>query len=297
MLSSKVKNILIVLIGIIAVGILFVLRYFPDVEEVHEAPATVSEVKQVKNGVWKVSGPAIVADSETADTYVLRLKHLRAEKVDAKIVEEGGDECLLSSRDLKPGDLLIENPAMYRDGQAVLSVSGLDDRRMINLIIEAGIAASTESKPEELFRFVSKDYNDRLGFNREIIGRFVLRVYEELENLSIHLDGAPEIFIKDKNAKAILKLRIKAFYNGRQNYVMGDAEKPNNIIILFRKSKNAWKAISTEGIRPLGFEEGYLRFLGGRFDLPLSEHEKIERDKRCMPCRLRMSERFGPYDD
>ena len=25
--------------------------------------------------------------------------------------------------------------------------------------------------------------------------------------------------------------------------------------------------------------------------------KKIEKDKRCMPCRQRMSERFGPYHD
>jgi hypothetical protein len=297
MLSRIVKKIWIVFIVILAAGILSVLWYFPDIEEIHEIPVTVSGIKRVKNGMWKVSRSAVTSDSENSEPYVLRLKHLRAEKVNIRISKETSDEYLLSRGDLKPGDFLIENPAIYRNGQAVLAVSGVDDRRMINLIIEAGIAASTESKPEELFRFVSTDYRDRLGFNREMIGRFVLRVYEELESLSIHLDGDPEIFIKGKDAKAMLKLRIRAFYMGKQNYVIGDAENPNNIIIMFRKSKNVWKVISAEGIRPLGFEEDYLRFLGGRFDLPLTEHEKIERDKRCMPCRRRMTERFSPDNE
>jgi len=297
MLTEKVKKRLIVFIVIMAAGILFVLWYSPDIEEVHDIPVRVSGIKQVKNGMWEVSRPAVASDSENADTYVIRLKHLRAEKVNARISKETDDKYLLSSRDLKPGDLLIENPAIYRNGQAVLPVSGVDERRMINLIIEACIAATTESKRGDLFRFVSTEYRDRLGFNREIMGRFVKSIFEELESLSIYVAGDPEIFIEGKNAKVMLKLRIKAFYMGRQNYIIGDAENPNNVIIIFRKSKNAWKVISADGFRPLGFDENYLRLLGGRFDLPLTDQEKIERDRRCMPCRLRMSERFGPYHD
>jgi hypothetical protein len=297
MLSSKVKKRLIIFIGIIAAGILFVLWYLPDMEEVHGIPVTVSGIKQVENETWKVSKSAVASDSENTDTYVLRLKHLRAEKVNTEISKETRNEYLLSSKDLKPGDLLIENPAMYRNGHAVLSVSGVDDRRMINLIIEAGMAAATESNRGDLFRFVSTDYRDRLGFSRKIIGSFVKEIFEELESLSIHLAEDPEIFIKGKNAKAILKLRIKAFYMGRQNYVLGDAENPNIVNLIFRKSQNAWKVISAQGMRPLGFDESYLRLLGGRFDLPLTDQEKIERDERCMPCRQRMSERFGPYHD
>ena len=297
MLSAKVKKILIVFMVFMAVGIIFVLWYSPGIEEVHDVPVTVSGIKQVKNGMWKISRPALAYDAENADTYVLRLKHLRAEKVNIGISKETGDKYLLSSRGLQPGDLLIENPAMYRNGQAVLPVSGVDDKRMINLIMEAGIAAATESKRGDLFRFVSTEYRDRLGFNREIIGRFVKRIFEELEGLSIYLAGDPEIFIKGKNAKVMLELRIKAFFMGRQNYILGDAENPNKVIIILRKSENAWKVISAEGMRPLGFEEDYLRLLGGRFDLPLTDQEKIERDNRCMPCRQRMSERFGPYHD
>jgi hypothetical protein len=297
MLSAKVKKILIVFMVFMAVGIIFVLWYSPGIEEVHDVPVTVSGIKQGENGLWEVSRTAVASDSENTDTYVLRLIHLRAEKVNIMISKETGDKYLLSSRGLQPGDLLIENPAIYQDGQAVLPVSGMDDERMINLIIEAGIAAATESKRGDLFRFVSTEYRDMLGFNREIIGRFVKRIFEELESLSIHLGGDPEIFIKGKDAKVMVKLRIKAFFMGRQNYILGDAENPNNVFIIFKKSQNVWKVISAEGMRPLGFEEKYLRLLGGRFDLPLTDQEKIERDERCMPCRQRMSERFGPYDD
>jgi hypothetical protein len=297
MLTKKVKKRLIIFIVIMTAVILSILWYSPDIEEVQDIAVTVSGIKQVKNGMWEISRSAVASDSENADTYVLRLKHLRAEKVNASISKETGDKYLLNSRDLKPGDLLIENPAIYRNGQAVLPVSGVDDMMMINLIIEASIAATTESNRGDLFRFVSTEYMDRLGFNREIMGRFVYRIFEELEEMSIHLAGDPEIFIEGKSAKAMLKLRIKAFFMGSQNYVIGNAENPNEVIIVFRKYKNAWKVISTDGFKPLGFDENYLRLLGGRFDLPLSDQEKIERDQRCMPCRRRMSERFGPYSD
>ena len=282
-------------------GILSVLWYSLDIDyevpEVHEVNVTVSGIKQLKNGMWEVSRSAVASDSENAKPYVLRLKHLRAEKVNTMISKETDDKYLLSSTYLVPGDLLIENPAIYRNEQAMLPVSGVDDRRMINLIIETVIAAATESKRGDMLRFISTEYSDGLGFNRKIIGRFVYRIFEELESQSILLDGDPEIFITGNNAKVLLRLRIKAFYMGRQNYIIGDAENPNKVIIIFRKSKNAWKVISGGGFRPLGFDEKYLRLLGGRFDLPLTDQEKIERDRRCMPCRRRMSERFGPYHD
>ena len=245
--------------------------------------------------MWKVSRSTVASDSEHPEPYVLRLKHLRAEKVNAIISEEAGDKYLLSSMDLKPGDLLIENPAMYPNGQAVIPVSGVDEKEKVNLIIEAGIAAATESKWGDLFRFVSAEYNDTLGFNREIMGNFVKRIFDELDSQSIYLGDDPEIFIKGKTAKVMLKLRMKAFFMGKENYILGDAENPNDVMIIFRKSNDVWRVISTHGMKPLGFDENYLRLLAGRFDLPLTDEEKIGRDKKCMPCRERMSERFGPY--
>ena len=59
--------------------------------------------------------------------------------------------------DLKPGDLLIENPASYRNGEAVFPVSGVDDSRVINLIIGASVAAATQKNRDAMFRFVSAE--------------------------------------------------------------------------------------------------------------------------------------------
>ena len=67
--------------------------------------------------------------------------------------------------------------------------------------------------------------------------------------MNIHLAGEPEIFIEGKSAKSILQLRIRAFFMCRQNYIIGDEENPNMVIIVFRKFKNTWKAISTDGFR------------------------------------------------
>lgn len=303
MLLSKVKKILMVLIPLLVAIISVVvwqlldMKRFHESPEVHEVPVTVTGIKQMKNVLLEVSGSAVASDPENADNYVLRLQHLYAEKVDVSVLKETGDTYLLSSRDLKPGDLLIENPETIQSGQAILPVSGVDDSRIINLIIKACIAATTEKKRDDLFRFVSTEYMDSLGFNRMFMGRFVHRIFEELETLDISLAEDPKPFINGENAKVMLKLRIRAFYMDRQNYVLGDAESPNEVIILFRKTKNAWKIISADGFKPLGFDEKYLRLLGGRFDLPLSDQEKLERDRRCMPCRQKMSERFGPYDE
>jgi hypothetical protein len=50
---------------------------------------------------------------------------------------------------------------------------------------------------------------------------------------------------------------------------------------------------SIEGLMPLGFEEGLLMHLGEDLCLALTPAERKASRRFCMPCRIRMNERFS----
>jgi hypothetical protein len=59
------------------------------------------------------------------------------------------------------------------------------------------------------------------------------------------------------------------------------------------KLSAGWKLTELTGLRPLGLDEKFMKFLGAEVGLPLNAHEKVEKKEFCMPCRSKMAERFG----
>jgi hypothetical protein len=89
------------------------------------------------------------------------------------------------------------------------------------------------------------------------------------------------------------KLRVSAVYRGRRNYLL-DEHKPNAVRLMLSRLPEGWKLSGIEGLRPLGFDEGFLRLLAAQVGLGLPRAEEEQRRRACMPCRQRMAERFGP---
>lgn len=176
----------------------------------------------------------------------------------------------------------------------VAPTEGVDDERLIRLTLEAGMAAAMAEDLEESVRFISAEYRDKLGFNFASMRKFLERAYEEFNEPRIELVGAPTIQVKDNQAMVQAKMRLTAIYQGRRNYLLGDQINPNSVLLVMNKSANSWKVSRIEGLRPLGFEEDFLKLLGAQIGLPLTEAESLEKKQFCMPCRQRMAERFGP---
>ena len=176
----------------------------------------------------------------------------------------------------------------------VAPTEGVDDERLIRLTLEAGMAAAMAEDLEESVRFISPEYRDRLGFNSALMRKLLKRAYEEFNQPRIELVGTPTIQVKDNQAMVRAKIRLTAIYQGRRNYLLGDQINPNSVLLVMNKSANSWKVSRIEGLRPLGFEEDFLKLLGAQIGLPLTEDESLEKKQFCMPCRQRMAERFGP---
>lgn len=291
--SKILRIVLLVLLGVggLVVGIRALLS--PTRGHVTETPVGVVEIDPRGDGLWSVPKDVVARQSGIPKPFVLRLKNLRAERLEVEVSAETDGRVELRSSDLKAGDLLILGPSEVPAGQAVAATTGIDDERLIHLTLEAGMEAAMAEDLDESIRFISPNYSDDLGYSRTSMRKLLERAYKEFDEPVITWDEAPEINIKEGQAIVSAKVRLSAVYGGRRNYLLGDRETPNHLSVQLTKSDYSWKVFSIEGLRPLGFEEEFLRLLGGDLGLELTESEKEEKDRACMPCRQRMSERFG----
>ena len=296
-LRSTFKNLFLLLLVGLGVGALVLgikPWLFSTTAPVSEIPVKVTEIQQSEKGVWIVPQDAVTKMLTHPESYVLRLRHFRTERVAFTVANETDDRILLHSDKLEPGDLLVREPGAIQSHQAVVPIEGVDDERLIRLTLEAGMAAAKAEDLEESVRFISPDYRDSLGFDFALMGKFLKRAYEEFNEPRIELDGAPTIHVKDNQAMVQAKMRLTAIYQGRRNYLLGDHIHSNSVLLVMNKSATSWKVYRIEGLRPLGFDESFLKLLGAQIGLPLTESESLEKKQFCMPCRQRMAERFGP---
>lgn len=286
-------------------GILFVLGIggvavktasflIPPREHIAETPAEVVEIDALGTGLWLVPKDAIAQQSGIANPFVHRIKNLRIERLTVEITAETEGHVELRSNELEAGDLLVLEPEAVHVGQAVAPTRGIDDKGWIRLTLEAGIAAAMAEDLTESVRFISPSYRDSLGFNFTLMRRLLERAYEEFDSPRIELAEPPAIQLRGSRATVQAQLRLTAIYKGRRNYLLGDQDHPNNILLILYKSANGWKVSQIEGLRPLSLEEGFLKLLGAQIGLPLTETEQLEKQQACMPCRQRMAELFGP---
>jgi hypothetical protein len=278
-------------VGGLVVGIGFSLG--PKEEYITEIPVEVVEIDHRGKDLWSVPKDVLGRRSGKPNPFVLRLKDLRVEQLTVKIVGEAGGSAEIRSDDLKTDDLLVLHPGKVHQGQAVTPIEGLDDERLIRLTLEAGSAAVMAEDIEESVRFISPNYRDSLDFDFNLIRRLIERAYEEFDQPLIELAESPISQINGFQAVVQTQMKLTAIYNNRRNYLIGDRIDPNNITLLLDKSANGWKVSQIKGLRPLGFGERFLKILGDQVGLPLTASEQKEKKQACMPCRLKMKERFG----
>jgi len=288
------KGSFLLLIGL-AVGmsaLALSLKRFPSKDQVVEIAVEVAEVEQRGNDTWSVAGNAAVKKHGHTEPSVVRINNLCAERLPVKIVSQAEGHLLFLSDNLEPEDLLVLEPGEIQTGQAVAPIGGLDEVRLINLTLEAGMAAAMAEDLQKSVRFLSPDYHDNLGFDLHLMRELLERAYEEFDEPRIELAEPPKISVNGSRALVQAKLRLTATYHGYRNYLLGDHDAPDNILLILDKSAAGWKVSKIEGLRPLGFEEDFLKLLGGQVGLPLTEEEQIKKQQFCMPCRERMYELF-----
>ena len=277
-----------------AIGVLALWLWLFSCGKVSEVSVKVVEVRPSDKGGWVVSKDAVGEKPGESKPYVMRLTHLRAERLPVEIIGRDGGNLIIGSQDLKPKDVLVVSPGTVAAGQAVTPTDGLDEERLVRLTLEAGMAAVMAEDLKESLRFVSLKFADDWGFNRDLMGKLLKRSYKEFDDPRMALAGPLEIQVKGSQAAVDAKVRLTAMYKGRRNFLLGDEKAPNHVFLYMEKTVDGWKVASMKGLRPLGFEEKFIRLLGAQIGLTLTEAESREKEAACMPCRGRMLERFGP---
>jgi hypothetical protein len=224
---------------------------------------------------------------------VVRLNHLRTQRLPVHVEKDTGDGLVLRSKELRAGDLLILEPGRLGAGQPVVPTAGVTPERLIRLTLEAGIAAVMAEDLENSARLLSRDYRDSLKLTKAMLVKILERTYQEFDSPEIELLEPPEIHTRGDQALVHAKLRVSAVYRGRRNFLLGDEHAPNAVRLMLSRLPEGWKLSSIEGLRPLGFDEEFLRLLGAQVGLALPREEEDQRQRACMPCRQRMAERFG----
>ena len=276
-----------------ALGLLFWL--LPVGRRDSAIPVTVTEVVPSGEALWLAASGVVARRSpDQSRSEVVRLRHLRTQRLPVHVVEAVGDRVVFQSDEVRAGDLLVLDPSALPSDRAVVPTGGVDEERLVRLTIEAGIAAVMREDLEESARFLSPDYRDSLKLTKAVMARVIERAYHEFGSLDVEFPESPHLEIAGNEATVHAKLTVRAVYRGRENFLLGGDDAPNAVLLLLSRSREGWRVSRIEGLKPLGFEDGFLRLLAAQVGLSLTKTEEEERQRACMPCRQRMAERFGP---
>jgi hypothetical protein len=250
----------------------------------------VSEVRPIGSDLWLV--PAATVAEGAKGHYLVRVDHLQAQRISVKIVNRQDKYLVVRSDVFRPGDLVVVSPGSLPHDSPLAPVGGVGDERLIGLVLDAGIRAAQVGSLTESMRFVSPNYQDHLGFDRQTLEAFLKRAYKKFDSPRITLDAGPVIEVRGDRGRVQASLRLTAAYRGRRNYLLGNDQAPDQIQVDFTRTAYGWKVDRLSGMRVLGFEEEFLRVLGAEVGLTLSDEEKKRREANCMRCKQRMEERF-----
>jgi hypothetical protein len=258
-----------------------------------EIPVAVTGVVSLGSDTWLIPKEALVGKISGSEGSLYRVTNLRAQKVQVALLEDSEAGVRVKKGSLGPGDFVIVNPQGVSENQAVAPVSGVDDQQLIRMVLEAGKTAIEKEDFGESLRFLSPRYHDAWGYNSKFIGAFLKRAYKEFSHPRLEVFEEPAIQVAGNQGLVQVAVRLSATYQTRSNYLLGDSKGFDKLVLTLEKGPSGWKLVAVKGLKPLGFEEGFLKLIGFEIGLPLTEAEKRERQKACMPCRERMAERFG----
>ncbi len=258
-----------------------------------EHPVEVAQVITLASDGWLLPNTVLTKSISDSKAFIYQVKNLRARKVPVDLVGHSETGIQIRKGALPSGALVIVNPQGLKENEAVVPVAGIDDRQLVRLVLEAGVAAIEKEDFRECLRFLSYRYQDPWGFNLKLIGVFLRRAFKEFSQPRVELLENPDIQVAGNRALLQTAVRLRATYQSRSNYLLGDSRGFNTLVLSLEKEPSGWKVVQVRGLKPLGFDERFLKLIGSEVGLPLNEAEQQERRKACMPCRERMAERFG----
>jgi hypothetical protein len=261
-----------------------------------ENPVEVARVIPLGSEAWLLPNGVLKKNSSDSKDFIYRVINLRARKVTVDLLGRSETGIRIKKEALPSGALVIVNPQGLKENEPVFPAAGIEDRQQVRLVLEAGVAAIEKEDFRECLRFLSYRYQDPWGFNLKLIEVFLRRAFQEFSHPRMELLENLDIQVAGNRALLQTAVRLKATYQNCSNYLLGDSREFNTFVLSLEKGLSGWKVVQIRGLKPLGFDERFLKLIGYEVGLSLNEAEQQERQRACMPCRERMAERFGTKD-
>jgi hypothetical protein len=288
--KKYLRSLVLVLVMGVATGIY--LSSNNSVKANLERTVSVVQVKAEGTETWLLPETVLLKNAAGSRSFIFWVDHLRTRKIPVEVVGHSEEGILVKKGALQAGALVLVSPRDIQENEPVL-LKGVPDEVVIRQVIDSGAAVIAGKDFRECLRFVSPGYQDPWGYNIKFIEAFLKRAFKEFSQPRLEFDGQPNIRVSGNQAMVQSAVRLRASFQGQFNYLLGDARSFNALIIVLEKKDAAWKVTQVQGLKPLGFEEKFMKLIGYEIGLPLNPAEQQERQKACMPCRERMKERFS----
>lgn len=136
-------------------------------------------------------------------------------------------------------------------GIAVYIFYPTDENRIRKIIISSEEAVISENI-DGFMKAVSFNYSDDYGNNYLLLKKRMQSAFKSLDNIKIE-SSIDRISVMDDNAEAELSFRVSvspgvesATGGEEREYIIGDAGKPQTVVVYFSKSPYAWLIIKVD---------------------------------------------------
>jgi hypothetical protein len=135
-------------------------------------------------------------------------------------------------------------------GVAVYLIYPTDENR-IRKIISSSEEAVISEDIDGFMKAVSFNYSDDYGSNYLLLKKRMQSAFKSFDNINIER-SIDRISVKDDNAEAELSVRVSVSSGDEREYIIGDAGKPQTIVIYFSKSSYEWLIIKVDVVLDSG---------------------------------------------
>jgi len=126
----------------------------------------------------------------------------------------------------------------------------VSDEERIRKVLSEGKAAIEREDLQGVMTQVSHYYRDEYGLNYLGVRALFKWVFEEFDDIAIHVEGMEVEILENDKGKATLLTWATAKGRDKTGYIVGGAQQPCRVIITLEKERGKWRVIRATGVKP-----------------------------------------------
>jgi len=126
----------------------------------------------------------------------------------------------------------------------------VSDEERIKRVLFDGKAAIEKEDLLGVMAHISYHYRDEYGLNYLGAKSLFNWLFQEFDNIAIHVERINVEVTAKKKGKATLHTWATARGRDRTGYIVGGAQRPCLVLITLEKERRSWRVIKAEGVVP-----------------------------------------------